>query len=72
MIDSGSVSTFIDKSVARRLKLNILPKSKTVALADLNQTTKITGEVVIDSIQFNIIFSHKQIKQVTILHETEK
>ena len=52
MIDSGSVSTFIDKSVSQRLKLNFLPKSKTFAFADLNQTAKITGEVVID-VQLN-------------------
>ena len=48
MIDSGSSSTFIKESVANKLKLYIIPKNKTIPLADNKQVAKIIGEVVIN------------------------
>lgn len=48
MIDSGSSHTFIKQSVAERLKLYILPKKRSIPLADNNQVAKVIGEVVIN------------------------
>lgn len=48
MVDSGSVRTFISKNTARKLKLFVIPKLKTVALADPNHHAKIIGETVVD------------------------
>lgn len=48
MVDSGSVGTFISKNTARKLKLFVIPKLKTVALADPNHHAKIIGETVVD------------------------
>ena len=48
MIDSGSTSTFLNKSIAKKLKLFIIPKQKSISLADPNQKAKIIGEVVVD------------------------
>ena len=52
MIDSGSSSTFIKQSVAKKLKLFIIPKNRTIPLADNNLVARIIGEVVIN-IKFN-------------------
>lgn len=52
MIDSGSSSTFIKQSAAEKLNLFIIPKSRTIPLADNNLVAKIIGEVVIN-IEFN-------------------
>ena len=57
MVDSGSISTFIDKSVAERLNLYIIPKSKSVALADPSHKANIIGEVVVDVCLNNHIHS---------------
>ena len=48
MIDSGSSSTFIKESVAEKLKLYIIPRKKTISLADSKHVAKIIGEVVIN------------------------
>ena len=48
MVDSGSSSTFIKKSVANKLNLYIIPKNRTIPLADSNLVAKIVGEVVIN------------------------
>ena len=48
MIDSGSSSTFIKQSAAEKLNLFIIPKSRTIPLADNNLVAKIIGEVVIN------------------------
>ena len=49
MIDSGSVFTFINKTIAKKkMKLYIIPKSKTVSLADPNQRAHIIGETVVN------------------------
>jgi len=48
MIDSRSSSTFIKKSVADKLKLYIIPKHRTIPLADNKHVAKIIGEVVIN------------------------
>ena len=54
MIDSGSNSTFINKSPANKLKLPIILKNKTVSLADPNHKANIIGEVIIDITLNNI------------------
>ena len=48
MVDSGSTSTFINKSVAKKMKLFIIPKLKSICLPDPNQKAQIVGEVVIN------------------------
>ena len=48
MVDSGSSGTFINKSAAEKLNLFIMPKSKTIPLADKKSVAKIIGEVVIN------------------------
>ena len=54
MIDSGSISTFIDKSIANKLKLPIIPKSKIISPANPDLTANIIGEVTIDITLNNI------------------
>ena len=48
MIDSGSISTFMNKSMAKKLNLFIIPKNKSVSLADENQKAQIVGEVIVN------------------------
>ncbi len=48
MIDSGSSGTFIDESAANNQNLYIIPKSRTIPLADKKSFAKIVGEVVIN------------------------
>ena len=48
MIDSGSVCTYINKATAESLNLFIIPKDKSVSLADDSHKAKIVGEVVVD------------------------
>ena len=54
MIDSSSISTFTDKSIATKLKLPIIPKSKIISLANPDLKANITGEVTIDITLNNI------------------
>ena len=54
MIDSGSISTFIDKSIANKLKLPIIPKTKIISLANPDLKANIIGEVTIDTALNNI------------------
>lgn len=48
MVDSGSICTYINHTLAEKLKLFIIPKAKFVTLADSNQKAKVIGEVVVD------------------------
>ena len=48
MIDSGSLGTFMKQSLAKRLKLLVFAKEKTVPLADDNHVAKVVGEVIVD------------------------
>ena len=55
MIDSGSVSTFINEAKAKSLDLVLFPKNKSVSLANSKASAKITGEVIVDiSIDGNV------------------
>ena len=54
MIDSGSISTFTDKSIANKLKLQIIPKSKIISLANPDLKANIIGEVTTDITLNNI------------------
>ena len=54
MIDSGSISTFIDKSITNKLKLPIIPKSKIISLANPDLKANIIGEVTTDITLNNI------------------
>ena len=45
---SGRVGTFVSKNIAKELNLIIIPKQKTIALADLTQDAKIIGETIVD------------------------
>jgi len=54
MIDSGSSSIFIKKSVADKLKFYIIPKHRTIPLADNKHVAKIIGEVVIKVINIKV------------------
>ena len=45
---SGRVGTFVSKNIAKELNLIIIPKLKTIALADLTQDAKIIGETIVD------------------------
>ena len=57
MVDSGSVRTFISKNIAKELNLFIIPKQKTIALADATQHAKIIGETIVDISQENKMHS---------------
>ena len=49
LVDSGSLScSFIDKKVAKRLKLNIVPCEDEVTLADASVKTKVDGTCVVN------------------------
>jgi len=48
MVDSGSSGTFINKLAAQKSNLFIIPKSRTIPLADKRSVAKIIGEVVIN------------------------
>ena len=48
MVDSGSGRTFISKLAAQKSNLYIIPKSRTIPLADKKSVAKIIGEVVIN------------------------
>ena len=48
MVDSGSVGTFVSKNIAKELNLFIIPKQKTIALADPTQHAKIIDETIVD------------------------
>ena len=58
MIDSGSVSTFINFSTAKKLNLLIFPKQKTLSLADDHQKARIVGEVIVNVTLENNIFNN--------------
>lgn len=64
MIDSGSISTFIDKSVANKLDLFIIPKQKTISLADPKQKARIIGEVIVDVTLNNRVRSSKVVEVI--------
>ena len=48
LIDTGSDLSFISEKVADKLKLFILPISRSVTLADCTQSCTVVGEVVLD------------------------
>ena len=48
MLDSGSIRTFINKAIAQLLNLYIIPKSRTISLANPKHRATIIGEVVVD------------------------
>ena len=48
MLDSGSIRTFINKAIAQLLNLYIIPKSRTISLANPNHRATIIGEVAVD------------------------
>ena len=48
MVDSSSVVNFENKNTARKLNLLVILKTKTIALVDSNQHTKIVGEAIVD------------------------
>ena len=52
MLDSGSDRTYMKTSIANKLKLYIIPKNKTVKLADDNTSATIRVDVVIN-LKFN-------------------
>ena len=48
MVDSGSEGIFVRKNIAKELNLFIIPKQKTIALADPTQHAKIIGKTTVD------------------------
>ena len=48
LIDTGSSASFMNKSLAKHLKLLILPASGKVSMASSSQTANILGEVIVD------------------------
>ena len=42
------VGISVDKNTTRKLNLFVIPKQKSIALADTNQHAKIVGEAVVD------------------------
>ena len=48
MIDTGSSGTFVSESTAKRLKLLVFPKHRSIPLANKKQVAVIIGEVIID------------------------
>ena len=48
LVDSGSSNTFVDHSYAKKRRMYIMPKQRTIPLADKRLSAKIIGEVVIN------------------------
>ena len=48
MVDSRSVGIFVHKNIPKELNFFIIPKQKTIALADPTQHAKIIGETIVD------------------------